>query len=97
MVENMFENRYQHVPQLHRMGADISVSGRVALVRGRPLHGGQVEAEDLRGGAALLLAGLGAEGNTKVHDAQHCIERGYERITERWNSIGASIRVQSLA
>ncbi|MBQ6058788.1 MAG: UDP-N-acetylglucosamine 1-carboxyvinyltransferase [Clostridia bacterium] len=97
MVENMFENRYRHVPQLRRMGADISLSGRVALVRGRPLYGGQVEAEDLRGGAALLLAGLHAEGNTKVHDAQHCIERGYECITERWNSIGASIRVQSLA
>ena len=96
VIESMFENRFHHVEQLRRMGADIEVEDRVALVRGRPLVGTRVETADLRGGAALMLAGLAASGVTTVCDAGH-IARGYERLEQRWNSLGASIRVSETA
>ena len=77
-VENMFESRYRHVDELRRMGADISVEGRVAVVCGVPrLHGGAVRAADLRGGAALVVAALGAEGETVITGLHH-LDRGYE-------------------
>lgn len=93
-IESMFENRFHHVEQLRKMGADIEVQNRVALVRGARLAGARVQTADLRGGAALMLAGLAAQGVTTVCDAGH-IARGYERLAQRWNSLGASIRVST--
>ena len=89
--ENMFSSRYRHVDELRRMGADIETAGRVAVVRGTPLHGAGVTASDLRGGAALIVAGLSAEGTTRVRDPGH-ICRGYERLTENLTALGAEIR-----
>lgn len=81
-VENMFDNRYRHVPELLRMGADITVEGRVAVVRAAPrLHGAHVECADLRGGGALAAAALGAEGETVLTGLHH-IDRGYERLED---------------
>ncbi|MCC8120864.1 MAG: UDP-N-acetylglucosamine 1-carboxyvinyltransferase [Oscillospiraceae bacterium] len=91
-VENMFESRYRHVDELVRMGADIQVEGRVALVRGVPrLHGSAVQAADLRGGAALTLAALGAEGESAVTGLHH-IDRGYQDLELGLASLGADIR-----
>ncbi len=91
-VENMFESRYRHVPELVRMGGDITVEGRVALVRGRKrLHGARVTAADLRGGGALAAAALGAEGTTVLSGLHH-IDRGYERLEEMLRSLGGSVQ-----
>ncbi len=90
--ENVFENRFTHVPDFTRMGADILVKNRVAVVRGvRRLHGARVTAHDLRGGAALVLAGLAAEGVTEV-DQIELIDRGYVRFEEQLQALGAVIR-----
>ena len=90
-VETIFENRYRHVPELARMGADIRVDGRVAIVRGgRPLHGAVVEAPDLRGGAALAVAALAAEGTSEILETGHIL-RGYEHITENLTALGAQV------
>ena len=73
-VENLFENRYRHIPELCRMGASIEVEGRVAVIRGVPkLHGARLEAQDLRGGGALTAAALGAEGESTVHGLHHIV------------------------
>ncbi len=91
ICENVFENRFTHVPDFTRMGADILVSGRVAVIRGvSRLHGANVSAHDLRGGAALVLAGLCAEGVTEV-DQVELIDRGYVRYEEQLQALGASI------
>ncbi len=90
--ENIFENRFMHVQELVRMGADIHVKGATAMVRGVPrLEGAPVMASDLRAGAALVLAGLAAEGETKVQRIYH-IDRGYERFEEKLSALGARIR-----
>jgi UDP-N-acetylglucosamine 1-carboxyvinyltransferase len=90
-VENIFENRYRHVAELLKMGADIRTSGRTAFVKGVPaLHGAEVDARDLRGGAALVIAGLAAEGTTVVNDVLH-IDRGYDRLEEVLRRLGADI------
>ncbi len=90
-VENIFENRFRHVPALRAMGADIAVEGRGALVRGGvPLHGARVEATDLRGGAALVAAALAAEGVTDLGGLAH-IDRGYENLAGLLHSVGAGI------
>ncbi len=90
--ENIFENRFMHVQELVRMGADIHVKGATAVVRGVPrLEGAPVMASDLRAGAALVLAGLAAEGETKVQRIYH-IDRGYERFEEKLCALGAHIR-----
>lgn len=92
VTENIFENRYKHANELVRMGANIKVDGRIAVVRGVPkLSGATVVAQDLRGGAALILAGLAAEGRTIVNNIKH-VERGYENIHEILSSLGAKIR-----
>lgn len=91
-VENMFESRYRHVAQLQRMGADIRVWGRSAVVTGRPLHGQRVESTDLRGGAALVVAALGAEGTTQVTQLSH-IRRGYQDMEGTLQQLGADIRL----
>ena len=91
-VENIFENRFKHAAELNRMGADIKVEGRVAVVNGVPkLDGAAVRAEDLRGGAALVVAGLAAEGTTTVKQICH-IDRGYEAMEDALNRLGACIR-----
>lgn len=90
-VENIFESRYKHVSELIKMGADIKVEGKVAIVEGvDTLYGTSVLATDLRGGAALVLAGLCAEGITTVTNIRH-IDRGYEEIEKILTSVGAKI------
>mgnify|MGYP000920177248 CR=1 FL=1 len=91
-VENIFESRYKHVGELLRLGANIKVEGRVAVVEGvRRLSGAPVEAPDLRGGAALVMAGLAADGMTQVSGLKH-IDRGYEAIENSLAAVGAVIR-----
>ncbi len=91
-VENIFENRYRHVDELVRMGADIKVEGRSAVVRGvKGLLGANVEAYELRGGAALVVAALAAEGRSTVSGTEY-IDRGYEDIEGCLARCGASIR-----
>ncbi len=90
--EAIFENRYMHVPELSRMGADITVDGRVAVVRGVPrLGGAQVMATDLRASACLVLAGLVARGETEVLRVYH-LDRGYERIEKKLRALGAQVK-----
>jgi UDP-N-acetylglucosamine 1-carboxyvinyltransferase len=92
ITETVFENRFMHVPELLRLGADISVQGRSAHVRGVPrLMGAPVMATDLRASAGLIVAALAAEGETEVNRVYH-IDRGYERIEEKLRSLGARIR-----
>ena len=92
-VENIFTDRFRQAAQMARMGADIRVAGRMALVTGRErLTGTDVLAEDLRGGAALVIAGLGADGETAVHDPGH-IERGYEGLDRALSALGAHIEI----
>lgn len=91
IVETIFENRFMHVQELRRMGADIKVEGRVAIIKGKSrLEGASVEATDLRAGAALILAGLVAEGETQIHRIDH-IDRGYDKIHSKLQSLGADI------
>ncbi len=91
VVETIFENRYMHVPELRRMGAEIKVEGRVAIIKGKDqLEGASVEASDLRAGAALILAGLFADGETQITNLGH-IDRGYENIHLKLKGIGADI------
>ncbi len=91
IMENVFENRFTHVPDFSRMGADILVHGRMAVIRGvKRLHGARVTSHDLRGGAALVLAGLCAEGITEV-DQIELIDRGYERLEAQLSALGARI------
>jgi len=91
-IENIFESRYKHAGELIRMGADIKIEGRVAVVQGvKKLYGASVEATDLRGGAALCVAALAAEGITKIKSIAH-IDRGYESIEEQLKKLGAKIK-----
>ena len=91
LTETIFENRYMHVPELARMGADIRVSGRTAVVRGVDrLIGAPVMATDLRASMSLILAGLAAEGETQVNRVYH-LDRGYERLEEKLSAVGADI------
>lgn len=92
IVETIFENRFMHVNELRRMGAQIRVDGRTAIVEGiEALQGAQVRATDLRAGAALVIAGLAAKGTTEVIDIHH-IDRGYEFIENKLQRLGADIR-----
>ncbi len=86
--ENIFEDRFKAVPELQKMGARIALDGRVARIRGGSLRGALVSARELRGGAALVVAGLGAEGETCVENREF-IERGYEDISRDLNALGA--------
>jgi len=90
--ETIFENRFQHVPELIRMGADISVKGTTAVVRGTgKLEGAQVMVSDLRAGIALVLAALAAEGKSEIRRIYH-LDRGYERLEHKLSSVGADIK-----
>ncbi|MCL2842009.1 MAG: UDP-N-acetylglucosamine 1-carboxyvinyltransferase [Oscillospiraceae bacterium] len=91
-IENIFQNRYRYVEELRRMGADIKLEGRVAMVTGVDgLTGAGVSATDLRGGAALVVAALGAAGETTVSEIEH-IDRGYDNIESALRSLGADIQ-----
>jgi UDP-N-acetylglucosamine 1-carboxyvinyltransferase len=95
LTETIFENRYMHVPELARMGADITVKGRSAMVRGVPiLTGAPVMATDLRASMSLIIAGLAAEGETQVQRVYH-LDRGYERLEEKLAAVGADIERDS--
>ncbi|WIG98417.1 UDP-N-acetylglucosamine 1-carboxyvinyltransferase [Myxococcus sp. SDU36] len=90
--ENIFENRFMHVPELHRLGADITIQGHTAVVKGvKGLSGAPVMATDLRASASLILAGLRAEGRTDVSRVYH-LDRGYERLERKLSGLGADIR-----
>lgn len=91
IVETIFENRFMHVQELRRMGADIKTEGRVAIIKGKKhLQAASVDATDLRAGAGLILAGLNAVGETKIGQIKH-IDRGYEKIHLKLKSLGADI------
>ena len=91
IIENIFENRYKYVTELNRMGAKITIEGRTAVIKGvRRLSGANVKATDLRGGAALILAGLIAKGKTTITNIEYIL-RGYENIDEKLRSLGAKI------
>lgn len=92
VVETIFENRFMHVQELRRMSADIKTEGRVGIIKGKSrLEGTMVEATDLRAGAALVLAGLSAEGKTTVTQVEH-IYRGYENFDIKLQGVGAEIK-----
>jgi UDP-N-acetylglucosamine 1-carboxyvinyltransferase len=89
--ENIFENRFMHVPELLRMGANIKIDGHTAVVRGvEKLNGAEVMASDLRASGSLILAGLAAEGYTKVRRIYH-LDRGYENLELKLANCGADI------
>ena len=91
ITENIFENRFNHVKELRRLGASITVAKRVAKVKGVDgLRGGELYASDLRAGAALIVAALSAKGLTKIHDI-HYIDRGYEHLEHKLRALGANI------
>jgi UDP-N-acetylglucosamine 1-carboxyvinyltransferase len=92
ITETVFENRFMHVSEMMRMGADIVIQGKNAIVRGVPkLHGAPVMATDLRASASLILAGLAAEGTTVLSRVYH-IDRGYQQIEKKLSALGADIR-----
>ena len=91
LTETIFENRYMHVPELNRMGAHIETKGRTAIVHGvSQLHGAEVMATDLRASMSLVIAGLAAEGESQVHRLYH-LDRGYERLEEKFALLGADV------
>ncbi len=90
--ESVFENRFMHVQELSRMGADIKTEGRTAIIRGvKRLTGAKVKASDLRAGAALVIAALTAHGDSILVESEH-VDRGYENITNKLNAMGADIK-----
>jgi UDP-N-acetylglucosamine 1-carboxyvinyltransferase len=93
VTETLFENRFMHVHELKRMGADIHIEGQSAIIKGvKKLSGCPVRASDLRAGAALMLAGLAAEGETIIDDVERFIERGYDDLIGKLNKLGADIK-----
>jgi UDP-N-acetylglucosamine 1-carboxyvinyltransferase len=92
VTETLFENRFLHVHELKRMGANIRLEGQSAVIEGvKRLEGAPVKSRDLRAGAALLLAGLSAEGETLIEDIERYIDRGYETIDKKLIGLGAKI------
>ncbi len=97
IIENIFESRFKYIEELRRMGAKIEIIGRVASIEGvEKLYGASVHATDLRAGAALIIAGLMAEGETTVYNIKY-VDRGYDRIDEKLISIGANIRREEVS
>ncbi|MBR0071141.1 MAG: UDP-N-acetylglucosamine 1-carboxyvinyltransferase, partial [Campylobacter sp.] len=88
--ERLFENRFMHVSELSRMGADIKLNGHIATINGKALNSADVMATDLRASSALVLAALVANGTTKVHRIYH-LDRGYEKLEEKFRKLGAKI------
>ena len=96
VVENIFENRYKYVQELNKMGAKITVEGKSAIIRGvRKIYGATVKATDLRGGAALVLAGLAAKGTTVVENIEYIL-RGYEDFDKKIRALGGNIEVTEI-
>lgn len=94
IVENIFENRFRHVPELEKLGADIVVDGKAAHIRGvRELHGAMLNATDLRGAAAMIVAAMAAEGSTVIFDDDH-VRRGYEEFDSLLRSLGADVYLE---
>lgn len=94
VTETVFENRFMHVSELNRMGAEIKLEGQSTIINGVPgLSSAPVKVSDLRAGAALVLAGLAAQGETVIEDRDHHIERGYENLVEKLTRVGAEIRI----
>ena len=92
ITENIFESRFRHTEELNKMGANITVTGRSAIIKGVPsLWGARVRAHDLRGAAALIIAALSAEGETTIDDIDY-LDRGYEDFMENLNALGADIK-----
>lgn len=94
--ESVWDNRFRYVDELKRLGANIQVDGKIAVIEGTKLSGATVKACDLRAGAAMVIAGLAANGTTIIEEIEH-IERGYENITEKLKSLGADIKKISTA
>lgn len=91
--ETIYENRLRHVPHLNNMGADIKAFDKTAIIRGKtPLVGRKVKATDLRAGASMLIAGMMAEGTTTIYNIEHLL-RGYERLVDKLNNVGANIKL----
>ena len=96
IIENIFENRYKYMHELQKMGAKIQVEGKMAVIKGtRKLNCSKVEASDLRGGAALVLAGLSTKETTYVSNIEY-IQRGYEHFVEKLQKLGANIKVKDI-
>jgi UDP-N-acetylglucosamine 1-carboxyvinyltransferase len=96
MEETIWENRTGHYPYLQKMGANIKVDGQIATIKGKtPLHGTDINATDLRGGAALIIAGLIADGTTEIRDIDYIL-RGYENIIHKLSSVGAKISLEEI-
>ena len=94
ITETVFENRFMHVAELNKMGANIKIEGNAAVVKGvRELHGAAVNATDLRAGAAMVIAGLAAKGQTCIGEVDH-LYRGYEGLIEKLSGLGAKIRTE---
>jgi UDP-N-acetylglucosamine 1-carboxyvinyltransferase len=92
VTETIFENRFMHIPELHRMGADLHIEKNTVICKGKPsLKGAEVMATDLRASAGLILAALVAEGETTVTRIYH-VDRGYECIEEKLSALGAKIK-----
>lgn len=95
VIENIFENRYKYVNELLRMGAKITTEGKTAIIKGvKKLKGAIVNSTDLRGGAALIIAGLGAQGRTEINNISYIL-RGYDNIDKKLSSIGGNIILSS--
>ena len=93
IVENIFENRYKYVQELIKMGAKINIEGKVAAVKGvRKLYGSNVKSEDLRGGAALVVAALASKRQTNIENIEYIL-RGYENLDKKFNNLGAKIKI----
>lgn len=91
VIENIFENRFKYTSELNRMGAKFVIDGRTAVIKGvRRLNGANVIAKDLRGGAALVIAGLSAKGKTKIENIEYIL-RGYENLDNKLNLLGARV------
>ena len=91
MIENVFENRFKYIDELVKMGADITYSGKTAIINGASkLCGNEVTAKDLRGGAALVIAGLSAEGETRISGYEYIL-RGYENLAGTLSQLGAEV------
>ncbi len=93
IIENIFENRFEYMKELEKMGAKIKIKERTAFIKGiKKLEGANVSATDLRGGASMVIAGLAAKGTTEVKDIKHIL-RGYENLDEKLNSLGANVKI----
>ncbi len=96
IVENIFENRYRYVNELKKMGAKITVEGKICIIKGtRKIYGASVNATDLRGGASLVVAGLNAKGKTIINNAKYIL-RGYENLDKKLNALGAKITLENV-